>query len=175
MDAARQASEELQQSMNVLFQYQQTCQKLEETKQLVQASKDEVKAIKQRLVEKEKERRMYKMQCEEKDVLIKRQTSEITELNKILGESSDNLAQMKIDAKLANTVIAELEACKQKNKSLRDEVIRLRELLGHSDSKEMQTKESIRSENTDKGKCSLFFSVMKKYFTSVSNSVFRRS
>ena len=130
MEATLQASKELQQSMNVLFQYQQKAQKLDESKQHVHSLKDDLKAVKQRLIEKEKERRTFKSQCEEQDALIKQQTCEIAELNKILGESSEDLAQMKIDAKYANTVMVELNACKHKNKSLKDEVIRLRSLQG---------------------------------------------
>jgi hypothetical protein len=114
--------------MNVLFQFQQKAQKLDESKILVQSTKADLKALKQRLIEKEKERRVYKTQCEEKDALIKQQTCEIFELNKILGESSGDLAQMKMDAKCANTVMEELGACKRKNKSLKDEVVRLRAL-----------------------------------------------
>lgn len=123
MDATLHASVELQQSMNVLFQFQQKTQKLDESKSQIQTTKDDLRAAKARLI-------MFKQQCEEKDELIKQHTCEIQELTKILGESSEDLVQMKIDAKYANTVMVELNACKLKNKSLKDEIIRLRKLHG---------------------------------------------
>ena len=119
MDATLHASVELQQSMNVLFQFQQKTQKLDESKSQIQTTKDDLRAAKARLIEKEKERRVFKQH-----------TCEIQELTKILGESSEDLVQMKIDAKYANTVMVELNACKLKNKSLKDEIIRLRKLHG---------------------------------------------
>lgn len=143
MKATLQASVELQKSMNVLFQFQQNAQKLDDLKSQIQDTKEELKTVKHRLIEKEKERRQYKQQVENQELLLKQKTCEITELTKILGESSEDLAQMKIDAKYVNTVTVELNACKRKNKTLKDEVIRLRKMQDKNNASDAVVQDSI--------------------------------
>lgn len=122
---AQHAATGMQDSMNSLFQCQQVNHKLDEAKRRVKASKGELKAMKQRLIEKEKERREYKQQCDEKGSVILRQEREIVELNKIIGMSSEDFGQIKNDAMCASSLMDELSDCKQENKLLRKEVKRL--------------------------------------------------
>ena len=148
-DATITASQELQQSMNVLFQLQQKIATLQDSSANMAKLSDELKYVqvieknelfcahiyvddvvyrrmtKNRLASADKERRKYKAESESKDKVIEEQAAQIKEMSTMLGGTSEELAQRNIDAKRANALWEDLSLAKNKIKDLKAENGRL--------------------------------------------------
>jgi chromosome segregation ATPase len=107
-DATITASQELQQSMNILFQLQQKTANLQDSSSNVEKLSDELKMLKLRLASTDKERRTFKSEAEYKEKTIQEQAAQIKEMNSMLGGTSEELAQRSIDAKRANALWEDL-------------------------------------------------------------------
>ena len=65
--------------------------------------------MKWRLAVKEKERRAFKAELEEKEKKIQEQAIENAEMARLLGGSAEDLAQQALDAQMAQSLFAELK------------------------------------------------------------------
>eukprot|EP00602_Paraphysomonas_sp_CaronLab_P007695 CAMPEP_0185025764 /NCGR_PEP_ID=MMETSP1103-20130426/9150_1 /TAXON_ID=36769 /ORGANISM="Paraphysomonas bandaiensis, Strain Caron Lab Isolate" /LENGTH=826 /DNA_ID=CAMNT_0027559079 /DNA_START=89 /DNA_END=2569 /DNA_ORIENTATION=+ len=133
-DATITASQELQQSMNILFQLQQKSAHLEDSSSRADKLEDDLKVMKLRLAAKDKERRAFKAEVEAKEKKIQEQALELKELSSMLGGSGEELAQMNMDAKRTNSLWEELSETRKKLKDLKAENSNLKSRLEQSGS-----------------------------------------
>eukprot|EP00604_Paraphysomonas_vestita_P002178 CAMPEP_0174820326 /NCGR_PEP_ID=MMETSP1107-20130205/4071_1 /TAXON_ID=36770 /ORGANISM="Paraphysomonas vestita, Strain GFlagA" /LENGTH=440 /DNA_ID=CAMNT_0016035419 /DNA_START=368 /DNA_END=1687 /DNA_ORIENTATION=+ len=107
--------------MNILFKLQQKTASLEDSSKAVEKLTHDLKVVKVRLAEKDKECRWLTSENQRKDTLIQDQANEIKELAALVGGNSIDLAKQAEEARRANLLSEEVKDLTQKLKQLKTE------------------------------------------------------